>query len=618
LAKPFNWLADGFAILLTCLAFYIGGWGVFDNVWVSGLSVWFGFMVGFFSLQTVGPSSPLARLMPYFHIALALFFTFCLWKWAGIMLEQEEFFIEITRADDVIAWMGFAVAGYMTFRFFGIPMLAVFLVMIWYVVGPEGYFAVGEDWTRIAENLWYSTDGAFGRPVEVVGRVVLIFILFGAILQTSGAGEVLLKFAFAATGRFAGGPAHAAIVGSAMFGTLSGAAVANVVSTGIFTIPIIKKAGFSAKFAGAVEAAASTGGQIMPPVMGVVAFLMADVTGIPYLKIVVAALIPAAMYYASLFIVVLIEARKQGVGAIPPEDRQRLTGQDWLQSLAFWVPLGVLVAYLLNGRTPQNAGFAATIVAFTLCLVLYPSFRHPKKWLETVISAGRVSATLMIIVTSIGVVIGVVNMTGVGLRFAEAILEVAGSDLFISLLLVMLGCLVMGMGVPTGAAYLIIAIVLGPALERLGLPTIAAHLFVVYFGVLSVVTPPVALAAFAAAPIAGSKPMETGFEAVRLAIAGFIIPFVFVYHQDVLIIVDDFSLIGLIWACVAFIIATWSIASGLSGFDSAKLAIWERALRVFFGLAALWPEYLLAGPAALVALGLIGFHRMSAQGARAA
>ena len=500
LITALNTFSSGFAVALSCLAFYVGGWGIFDNVWVSGLTVWLGFMVGFF---TFGKSHQNA--LPVVHIILAGIFTIIMWKWASIMLEQEEFFIEITKLDDILAWAGVAITGYLTWRFFGIPMLAVFTIMIWYVIGPQNLFGVAEDWQRVAENLWYSTDGAFGRPVEVVGRVVLIFILFGAVLQTSGAGEVLLKFAFAATGRFQGGPAHAAIVSSAMFGTLSGAAVANVVSTGVFTIPIIKRSGFSAKFAGAVEAAASTGGQIMPPVMGVVAFLMADVTGIPYLKIVVAAIIPAAMYYFSLFIVVLIEAKKQGIGAIPVEERKQLTKSDWLKSLAFWVPLGVMVAYLLDGRTPQNAGFAATIIAFVLCLIFFPKFRHPLKWLKMLISAGKVSATLMIIVTSIGFVIGVVNMTGIGLKFAELILSFSGSGLFVSLILVMLGCLVMGMGVPTGAAYLIIAIVLGPALESLGLPTIAAHLFVVYFGVLSVVTPPVALAAFAAAPIAGSK-----------------------------------------------------------------------------------------------------------------
>ncbi len=621
-----QWLARGFmlganaaAITLACLAFYVAGWGVFDNVWVSGLTVWLGCMVGFFSIpadeQTTAapaPVSGLQKTLSVLHIALALLFSWILWKWVAVMLEQEEFFIEISVADNVLGWLGLLLSAYLTWRCFGLPMLAVFVLMAIFVLVPDRFLGAGEDWVRVAENLWYSTDGAFGRPVEVVGRVVLIFILFGAILQVSGAGEVLLKFAFAATGRFTGGPAHAAIVASAMFGTLSGAAVANVVSTGVFTIPIIKRSGFRAKFAGAVEAAASTGGQIMPPVMGVVAFLMADVTGIPYLSIVVAALIPAAMYYLSLFVVVLIEARKHNIQPVPVEDRQVLTKMDWLRSLAFWVPLGILIAYLLDGRTPQNAGFAATIAATLLCLLLFPAFRHPKKWLEALISAGKVSATLMIIVTAIGFVIGVVNMTGIGLSFAETILAIAGSELFVSLLLVMLGCLIMGMGVPTGAAYLIIAIVLGPALERLGLPTIAAHLFVVYFGVLSVVTPPVALAAFAAAPIAGAKPMETGFEAVRLALAGFIIPYIFVYHQDVLIIVDDFSVIGLIWALLAFGLSTWSISTALSGFDTRGLPLWERILRGAAGVAVLVPMLPVAALAAAVAVGLIVYHRMAA------
>ncbi|MGH1359305.1 MAG: TRAP transporter permease [Burkholderiaceae bacterium] len=605
--------ADGFAVCLSVLAFYVAGWGVFDNVWVSGLTVWFGFMAGFLVWSDRvrdSESKPVQTFFLVLHFGLAALFSYAMWRWTGVMLEQEEFFIEITHADHLLAWVGLAIAGYMTWRYFGLPMLLVFLLSCYYVLMPGSWLGVGEHWTRVADNLWYSTDGAFGRPVEVVGRVVLIFILFGAILQTSGAGEVLLKLAFAATGRFSGGPAHAAIVGSAMFGTLSGAAVANVVSTGVFTIPIIKRSGFSARFAGAVEAAASTGGQIMPPVMGVVAFLMADVTGIPYLKIVVAALIPAAMYYASLFLVVLIESRKQGIAPVPVAERERLTRRDWLSSLAFWIPLGVLIAYLIDGRTPQNAGFAATVVASILCLILFPAFRHPRKWLETIISAGYVAATLMIIVTAIGFVIGVVNMTGIGLQFAEAILSVAGTDLFLSLLLVMLGCLVMGMGVPTGAAYLIIAIVLGPALERLGLPTIAAHLFVVYFGVLSVITPPVALAAFAAAPIAGAGPMETGFEAVRLAIAGFIIPFVFVYHQDVLLIVDDFSLPGLGWSLIAFAIATWSIASALAGFDARRLPGWQRVLRLIAGVGVLIPQALIAVPAFIVAVLLLASHRL--------
>ena len=338
-------------------------------------------------------------------------------------------------------------------------------------------FGAGEVWTQVSENLWYSTDSIYGRPVEVVGRIVLVFIVFGAVLQTSGAGSVPLKMAFAATSRLAGGPAHASIVGSALFGTMSGAAVANVVSTGVFTIPIIKRAGFNARFAGAVEAATSTGGQIMPPIMCVVAFLMADVTNIPYLSIVVAATIPAIMYYTSLFMVVSVEARRLGIAKTPPEEREKVTTRDWIQSLAFFLPLVAIVVLLVSGRTAQYAGFYALGTATVLCLILFPEFRNPRKRWEALVEAGRTSAKLMVIVAAISFVIGVVNMTGIGLRFAQAILTVSGSSQLLSLLLVMAGCLVMGMGVPSAPAYLIVAIVMGPSLEKLGVPTIAAHLF---------------------------------------------------------------------------------------------------------------------------------------------
>ncbi|WP_118135543.1 TRAP transporter fused permease subunit [Oceanicella sp. SM1341] len=585
--RAFDAGADAASVCLAGLAVYTSAFGVFDNAWVSGLSVGLGMLV---LLLGQGPAAgaPRPGWLNALHLGLAAVFLWLLWNWLGVMLEQEEFFIEISGAQLMMGWAAFALIGYATWRGFGLPMLLVYLFLLAYILAPTSLFGAGEAWTRVAENLWYSTDGAFGRPVEVVSRVVLVFIVFGAVLQASGAGAVLLKLAFGATGRFTGGPAHASIVGSALFGTMSGAAVANVVSTGIFTIPIIKRAGFRPKFAGAVEAAASTGGQIMPPVMGVVAFLMADVTGIPYLSIVVAATLPAVFYYASLFMVVLVESRRMGIRPTPKAERERITRADWLQSLAFFIPLGVIVGLLVQGRTAQFAGVVALGVAVVLCLALFPAFRRPAAWWAALVSAGRTSATLMVIVTAIGVVIGVINMTGVGLQFAQGILSLSGESLFLSLVLVMLGCLVMGMGVPSAPAYLIVALVMGPALERLGVPTIAAHLFMLYFGVLSVVTPPVGLAAFAAAPIAGAKPMETGFEALRLSIAGFIIPFLFVYHPDILII-EGVTVAGLAWAVLCFFSATWMIATALSRFDTRRLELWEVALRLAAALAILWP-----------------------------
>ncbi|MEQ8348812.1 MAG: TRAP transporter fused permease subunit [Sneathiellaceae bacterium] len=594
--RPIGILSDALAVALALLAVYTAGFGVFDNAWFSGLVVALGMAVAL--LRSAGGGIALLAL----HVALAALFSWLSWVWLGIMLEQEEFFIEIGRGQLMLAWAAIALIGYVTWREFGLPMLLVMLAAAaWVLLGA------GEGWARVAENLWYSTDGVYGRPVEVVGRIVLVFIVFGAVLQASGAGAILLKIAFAATARFAGGAAHAAIVGSALFGTLSGAAVANVVSTGVFTIPIIKRAGFRPRFAGAVEAAASTGGQIMPPVMGVVAFLMADITNIPYLQIVLAATIPAAMYYASLFTVVAIEARRLGIARPAARDVEPITRADWLRSAAFFLPLATIVAVLLQGRTPQFAGGAALVVAIILCLALFPAFRHPRKWWEALVEAGRTSAKLMVIVAAIGFVIGVINMTGVGLQFAQGILQVSGASLFLSLALVMLGCLVMGMGVPSAPAYLVVAIVMGPALERLGVPTMAAHLFMLYFAVLSVVTPPVALAAFAAAPIAGAGPMETGMTALRLSLAGFVIPFLFIYRPDILLI-DGFTAFGLGWALLVFAAATWMIATGLGRFQSRSLPLWDSALRLAAALLALYPAFAVSLAGIVLAVILTALH----------
>jgi len=575
--------------------------GVFDMVVVSGLTVLLGLLICFFRMEIDKSQKSPNPLRLAVHGLMVLSLVYIFWEWGVVMFEQEETIITISLRQNTFAWVAVALISYLAYRFFGTPMLTILVLSTAYLLLPNSLGGADVDWQHAVENLWFSSDGVFGRPVEVVSRTVLVFIVFGAVLQQSGAGGVLLKIALAATGRFAGGPAHAAVAASALFGSLSGTAVANVVSTGVFTIPIMKKIGFKPSFAGGVEAAASTGGQIMPPVMGVVAFLMADITGIPYLKIIVAALIPSIMYYTSLFIVVFIEAKRLGVEALPREERVGLTRDDLLKSLSLVIPLGVIVAVLVTGRTAQNAGFYAMISAFVLCLVLFPDFRQPKRWWLALIDSGKTCAILMGIVSAIGFVIGVISMTGIGLMFAEAVLSVASSNLWLALIFVMLSCLVMGMGVPTGAAYLMIAIVLGPVLHSLGLSLVAAHLFVVYFGVLSVITPPVALAAFAAAPIAGANPMETGFEATRLAIAGFIIPYLFVFHPDLLLIVGELSITRLLWALFIFLVSTWGIATGLGGWEGRGLSLWQRAVRLLAAVLLIVPGV----PSGLVGGGLV-------------
>ncbi len=610
-------VADLLALGLAGFAIYVAGFGVFDEVWVRAVTTGLPILISilYFSSESLDVKREDVRVGSV--VLNAIFFAgffLIYYLWITLMTEQMDFFVEFTTFDYAVGFMGVGLIFYLTLRHFGMPLFLVCLLSLLILFFGNlipGTLNIPEvKWFLISEKLWYSTDGVFGRPVAVVGQIVLVFILFGAILEASGAGATLLKFAFAVTGPLRGGPAHAAIVGSASFGTMNGAAVANVVTTGVFTIPMIKRTGFQPKFAGAVEATASTGGQIMPPVMGAVAFLMADITGIPYLDIIVAAAIPALMYYLSLFTVVWLEARKMGMTPTPKSERVSLTGTDWIRSISFFVPLGVIVAVLLTGRTAQNAGFYGLITAFVLSLVLYPEFRSIRVILQALMRGGRTCATIMIVVAAIGFVVGMVNMSGLGIKFAAAILAIAGDSLFLSLVVVAVGCLLLGMGVPVGAAYLIIVLIIGPAIGKLGLSLMLTHLFVIYYAVLSAITPPVAVAAFAAAPIAGSKPIETGVVAVRLAIAGFLIPFIFVYHPSVVLLEEGFSYLGLAWGVGAFIFSTAALATSLGGFSRANIGIVQRTVRLIAGVTVLVPDPMVAGISAAVILGAFVVERM--------
>ena len=611
-------LADILAFSVAGFAIYIAGFGVFDEIWVFALTTLLPILISLFrysgeslenNREKVTGGSVLLNLV--FLAAILVIYYF----WITLMQEQQDFFVEFTLFHYLLGFAGILIIFYLTHRHFGLPLLVVCLLsMVVLLFGSliPGTLNIPEvKWFLVSEKLWYSTDGVFGRPVAVVGQIVLVFIVFGAVLEASGAGSTLLKFAFAVTGRLRGGPAHAAIVGSATFGTINGAAVANVVTTGVFTIPMIKRTGFKPKFAGAVEATASSGGQIMPPVMGAVAFLMADITGIAYRYIIVAAAVPALMYYFSLFTVVWLEARKMGLKPTPKSERVSLTGTDWICSISFFVPLGVIVAVLLTGRTAQNAGFFGLITAFVLSLILYPEFRSVKKIVGAFVRGGKTCATIMIVVAAIGFVVGMVNMSGLGIKFAAAILTIAGDSLFLSLIVVAVGCLLLGMGVPVGAAYLIIVLIIGPALGKLGLSLMLTHLFVIYYAVLSAITPPVAVAAFAAAPIAGARPIETGVAAVRLAVAGFLIPFIFIYHPSIILLDEAFTWAGFAWGVGAFIVSTAGLSTSLGGYSIGYINLAQRAIRLIAGIAVLVPDLTVAAISAAVILASLIFERMT-------
>jgi len=388
---------------------------------------------------------------------------------------------------------------------------------------------------ELIQVLWYSFDGVFGRPMATVVSTILIFIIFGAILEFLTIDQVLVKLALAATGRVRSGPAAAATIASSLFGTISGSAVANVVGTGVITIPLIKKRGFKAHFAGAVEAAASSGGQITPPIMGAVAFIMADVTGEPYLTICVAAAVPAILYYAGLFMATSSAARDMDLDT-SEQPKLSFAWREVAQIIVFMLSLTAIVVAMVGGSSPAYAGFIGVAFAIVFGFALRPGLlTDVPSWLKFIRSAGKISALLVVIVGAVGIIIGILNLTGVGLRFASLVASYADGQLVVSLLLMALACLLLGMGMPTVPAYLIIVLVMGPALQKLGVPIIHTHMFVLYFGVLSAVTPPVALAAFAAAPIAGAGAMRTAVEDSRLALPGFVIPFAFIYQPAMLL-----------------------------------------------------------------------------------
>jgi len=353
---------------------------------------------------------------------------------------------------------------------------------------------------------------------------------------------------------------------------------------------MIKKRGFSSTFAGGIEATASSGGQIMPPIMGAAALVMADLTGINYLSIALAALIPALFYYFSLFSSVTMEARKQNIQVKELDIDSKITRKDWINSILFIVPICLVIFSLLYGASTSRAGFYAVIAILLLSLINPDVRKNPYKLIDSIIKGGTQGAKLLIAIVVISMLVGAIDSTGIGIKLASFMNELRGDSLFLSLILAMTGALVLGMGMPTLPAYLIIIVVMGPALQNLGVSVLIAHLFVFYYGVASSLTPPVALAAYAAAPIAGSNPITTSLMAFRLGIAKFLIPFAFAYYPCLLII-DDFSLNEFISIIPRLLLSIWFINSALAKYDFSKLSWAEVFLRLIVGFSILLIDY---------------------------
>ena len=458
------------------------------------------------------------------------------------------------------------------------------MALVYAVSGPylPGFLAHrGYGVTRIVEQLFLSTEGIWGVPLGVSADFVYLFVLFGVVLDTAGGGALLIALANKVAGRTRGGPAKTAAVASAFMGSLSGSAVANVVTTGTFTIPLMKRAGFRPFFAGAIEAAASTGGQLMPPVMGAGAFILATWTNIPYLEVAAAAVIPAILYYAALLAAIHFRACAMGI-----EPVRKVAPEKIRDKLHLLLPLGAIVLLLAMGRSPMRAAFWGVTSALAMAC-LRPATRPSLPELGEVMErAGRGAVQVAAACAAAGVVVGVASLTGIGLRMSELIVTISGGNLLAALMLTAIGSIILGMGLPTTAAYVVLAALGAPALVQLGVPLLAAHLFIFYFGCISNVTPPVSLAAFAAAGISGSPALKTAVSAALLAGAGFVVPFMFVYGPELLLIGNP---VEIMLAFVTGLLGVIALASAGMGYARRPLRVWERVIALGAALLLVYP-----------------------------
>jgi TRAP transporter 4TM/12TM fusion protein len=437
----------------------------------------------------------------------------------------------------------------------------------------------------IIDQLYLTTEGIFGIPLGVSATYVILFIIFGAFLEQSGTGQFFMDFATAVVGGSKGGPGKISCVSSSLFGTISGSAVANVMVDGWLTIPLMKKTGFKHEFAAAVEATASTGGQIMPPVMGAAAFVIAEFTGIPYIDICKHALIPALLYYLALFMAIHFEATKTGLLGVPKEERPKL-GPVILAKGHLFLPLAVIIYFMLAGYTPMYACIYATLSVALIALLRKETRMGLMQILRAMEFGAKNTLPVAAACACAGIVVGMINLTGLGLKFTSLILLIAGDSLAPALIFTMVAGIVLGMGLPTTAAYIVQAALLIPALIKLGVPTIGAHLFVFYFAIISAITPPVAMAVYAAAGISGSNLWRTGLAAIKIGATGFVVPFMFVYGPSLLLIG---SWTHILLTIISASIGVVALSAGLMGWFIKEATYLERGMLIAGALLLIKP-----------------------------
>ena len=508
----------------------------------------------------------------------------------------------------VIAIVGLLTLMELCRRCVGLPILCVAGALLLYTFFSKVGMSIGVK--GIMYKLFYTTNGIMGTPVQVCAKYIVVFIIFGAFLERTGIAAFFIDLANSLVGRFSGGPAKVAVISSALCGMVSGSSVGNTVTTGSVTIPMMKKTGYHGEFAGAVEAASSTGGQIMPPIMGAAAFLMAEYMGIPYAQVALKAILPAVLYFTGIYVAVHLEARKLGLKGIPKEELPKFG--NLIKKIYLLLPLVVLVWIVsTNTRTMQFAAAVAILVAIAVGIINKDDRITFTKILDALEAGGKGTITVAVACSMAGCIAGCITVTGLASKLLSGIMTASMGIPFIALVLTMLCCIVLGMGVPTTANYCIMASTCAPILIQMGFNPVCAHFFCFYFGIVADITPPVALAAYAGAAIAKSNPMKTAFNATRLAIAAFIVPYMFCMNPAMLFV--EATALDVVQICITSVMGIFGVAAGLSGFLYKKMNPIIRLVIILGGLTLMYPGLTSDIIGLVLIIGVIVFQKIASK-----
>jgi TRAP transporter 4TM/12TM fusion protein len=596
--RALKWTVSLLAVAMSLYHMYVAGFGPPEAVIFRGTHL-------LFALTLVSLLYPMKRDGGNaWRIADVVFLVLAWGFILHIFLNYEAFTNRIIYIDELTPWDKFYAIVAIVIVLEGTRRVlgwALPLTAISFLIYAVGFTHV--QIPTIMEQLYLSTEGIFGSTLGVSASYVMLFVLFGAFMERSGTGQLFMDFALSLTGHTAGGPGKVSVISSSLFGTVSGSAVANVMVDGPMTIPLMKRSGFRPPFAAAVEATASTGGQLMPPVMGAAAFVMAEFLSVPYAQVALWAMIPAILYYVAVFFAVHFEARRSGLHGVPKSELPRLVNV-LSQRGHLFVPIMIILVGLIMGYSAPLCALIAALACLPVAL-MRATTRAGITWrnlLDALEDGAKNTLAVAMACACAGIVIGCVTITGLGIVFTQVVVGLAQDMLLLALILTAIAGIILGMGMPTTPAYIVMVALLVPALIKLGAPTPAAHMFAFYFAILSAITPPVALAVYAAASLAKADLWAAGLAAVRVGAAGFIVPFMFIYEPALLMIngweqwhISALALISAVAGCMC-------LAAGLHGYLLATARMWERVVLVIAALLLIAPELI----SSLIGLGLLG------------